>query len=88
MSARLGIGELVIDVPNSVRVVVRGHAGAGSVSVFGDENNGGWPEDVTRTAPGTQSGVLYVDARVGAGNIQVHRYEPGGVETLLGGSDQ
>ena len=83
VAARLGIGELTIEVPTTVRVVVHGHAGAGSVRVFGG-GNGGWPENVTRAAPGTQPGELDIDARVGAGDIQVRRFEPGGVETLLG----
>jgi phage shock protein PspC (stress-responsive transcriptional regulator) len=87
VTARLGIGELTIDVPSTVRVVVHGHAGAGSVRVFGS-GDGGWPENATRTAPGTKTGELDIDARVGAGDIQVRRYEPGGVETLLGGTNQ
>ena len=86
VKARLGIGELAIDVPNTVRVVVHGHAGAGSVRVFGG-GNGGWPENVTRAAPGARAGELDIDARVGAGDIQVRRFEPGGVETLLGGTN-
>jgi hypothetical protein len=87
MEVRLGIGELTIDVPSSVRVVVHGHAGAGSVRLFGG-SDGGWPESLTRTASGTESGELDLDARVGAGDIHVRRIGPDGAETLIGGTDR
>ena len=88
VKTRLGIGEMVIDVPSSVRVVVTGHAGAGAVQLFGGDAGGGFPQNATRSAPGTQPGELDIDARVGAGDLQVRRFEPGGVETLLGGPNQ
>jgi phage shock protein PspC (stress-responsive transcriptional regulator) len=83
--ARLGIGEMVIDVPSTVQVVVRAHAGAGSITLFGSTDNGGWPADQTRTSPGTRSGVLYLDLRVGAGHVEVRRFDPTGGEIILPG---
>jgi phage shock protein PspC (stress-responsive transcriptional regulator) len=82
VKARLGIGEMIVDVPSTVRVVVHAHAGAGSVRLFGG-NEGGWPESQTRVAPGTGAGELDLDLRVGAGDIQVRRFDALGAETLL-----
>jgi hypothetical protein len=80
--AQLGIGEMIVDVPSTVRVVVHAHAGAGSVRIFGG-NEGGWPERQTRAAPGTGKGELDLDLRVGAGDIQVRRFDALGAETLF-----
>jgi predicted membrane protein len=82
VDAQTGIGHLVVFVPSSVRVEVRAHAGAGSVNLYGHDD-GGWPEDSQRAVAGTGAGVLQLDLRVGAGQVQVRRFEPGGVETVL-----
>ena len=82
VAVRLGIGEMIVDVPSTVRVVVHAHAGAGSVRLFGG-NDGGWPESRTSVAPGTGRGELDLDLRVGAGDIQVRRFDALGAETLL-----
>ncbi|MDQ1380844.1 MAG: hypothetical protein QOJ71_1563, partial [Actinomycetota bacterium] len=82
VDAQTGIGHLVVFVPSSVRVEVRAHAGAGSVMLYGHEN-GGWPEDVQRAVAGSGPGALRLDLRVGAGQVEVRRFEPGGVETIL-----
>ena len=86
VKARLGIGEMIIDVPSTVRVVVHAHAGAGSVRLFGG-NEGGWPESQTRVAPGTGAGELDLDLRGGAGDIQVRRFDAFGAETLIRGAN-
>ncbi len=83
VDAQTGIGELVVFVPSSVRVEVRAHAGAGSLMLFGREE-GGWPENDQRAVAGSGPGVLQLDLRVGAGQVRVRRFEPGGVETILG----
>jgi phage shock protein PspC (stress-responsive transcriptional regulator)/predicted membrane protein len=87
VDARTGIGELLVLVPSSVRVEVHAHAGAGSVRLFGLET-GGWPENEERAVAGTSTGVLRLDLRVGAGEVRVRRYEPGGIETILGDNNQ
>jgi phage shock protein PspC (stress-responsive transcriptional regulator)/predicted membrane protein len=83
VDAQNGIGELLVLVPSSVRVEVHAHAGAGSVRVFGREA-GGWPENDERAIDGTGSGVLQLNLRVGAGEVNVRRFEPGGIETTVG----
>jgi hypothetical protein len=85
VSARLGLGQLLVQVPSSVRVEVTAHAGAGSLMLFGREHSG-WPANDTRVVAGTGSGVLRLDLRVGAGQVRVQRFEPGGFETILGGN--
>jgi len=85
VSAELGVGQLLVQVPSSVRVEVTAHAGAGSLMLFGQQH-GGWPAKQTRTVAGTGSGVLRLDLRVGAGQVRVQRFEPGGFETILGGN--
>jgi predicted membrane protein len=85
VSARLGIGQVLVQVPSSVRVEVTAHAGAGSLMLFGRQESG-WPANDTRTVAGTGTGVLKLDLRVGAGQVRVQRFEPGGFETILGGN--
>jgi phage shock protein PspC (stress-responsive transcriptional regulator)/predicted membrane protein len=83
VDAQNGIGELLVLVPSSVRVEVHAHAGAGSVRVFGREG-GGWPENDERAIDGSGSGVLQLNLRVGAGEVNVRRFESGGIETTVG----
>jgi phage shock protein PspC (stress-responsive transcriptional regulator)/predicted membrane protein len=85
VDAQVGVGELLVLVPSSVRVEVHAHAGAGSVRLFGTEA-GGWPENADRAVAGsgTGAGVLQLNLRAGAGEVRVRRYEPGGIETILG----
>jgi len=85
LRAQLGIGNLVVDVPSTVRVVVSAHAGAGAVLLFGGDE-GGWPAQQTRTVVGTGAGELDLDLRVGAGAVQVHRFDPNGAETIFQGT--
>ena len=83
VDAQTGIGELVVFVPSSVRVEVHAHAGAGSLMLFGREE-GGWPANDQRAVAGSGPGVLQLDLRVGAGQVRVRRFEPGGIETISG----
>jgi len=83
VDAQDGIGELLVLVPSSVRVEVHAHAGAGAVRMFGRES-GGWPENDERAIDGTGAGVLQLNLRVGAGEVNVRRFEPGDIETTVG----
>ena len=83
VDVRDGVGHILVMVPNSVRVEVHAHAGAGSLNLFGHEQ-GGWPADATRAVDGTGPGVLRLDLRAGAGNVEVRRFEPDGAETIVG----
>jgi len=75
VTASVGIGQLVIQVPSDVALVVRGRAGAGDVTVLG-VNESGLDVD-QRIAPTglvpNQRGTLSMDLSVGLGQIQVTR---------------
>jgi phage shock protein PspC (stress-responsive transcriptional regulator) len=72
--ARVGIGDLVIRVPQGVTVDADARSGAGEVQLFGRHSDG---LDVTRTTArdiGTLGGgTLHVDADVGLGRVVVVR---------------
>jgi phage shock protein PspC (stress-responsive transcriptional regulator) len=71
--ARVGMGDLVIRVPQGVTVDADARSGAGQVELFGRHADG---LDVTRTTArsiGTSGGMLHVDADVGLGRVVVVR---------------
>ena len=73
MRARVGMGDLVIRVPQGVTVDADARSGAGEVELFGHQSDG---LDVTRTTTtdvGTGGGTLHLDADVGLGRIVVVR---------------
>jgi phage shock protein PspC (stress-responsive transcriptional regulator)/predicted membrane protein len=85
VNASVGIGRLQVNVPSSARIEVDAHTGAGSILLFGRHDDG-WHRDVIRSVDGDPGagGVLHLKLRVGAGEIDVHRFQPGGIETLIG----
>jgi predicted membrane protein len=75
VTASVGIGHTVVDVPPNVKVVVRGRAGTGSVEIDGNQE-GGTHEDRTLVmlASGTPTpGEIDLDLRVGIGEVTVVR---------------
>ncbi|MCW3016764.1 MAG: phage shock protein PspC [Solirubrobacterales bacterium] len=71
VDADIGFGQIVVRVPEGVRVELHGHASAGDVEIFGRDDNG---LDARRTEvlPGTDPGrVLRVDAHAGFGQVRV-----------------
>lgn len=73
VKATLGIGDLLVRVPDTVTVQVDARAGAGQVSLFGTTDDGTSVHDRT-TDPGTEAArVLVLDARVGLGQVEVQR---------------
>ena len=85
VEATVAIGRLEVDVPSTVRIEIDAHAGAGSLQLFG-RGPGGWGVHDGRAVAGDGPGVLHLKLRVGAGEIDVHRFEPNGAETLLEGT--
>lgn len=68
VKARLGIGELKVIVPTNASVVVDAHAKVGDLYVLNRHDDG--RNAVVHTGGGT---ILYLDARVGAGRVDVVR---------------
>lgn len=75
VSASVGVGKLVIDVPASVAVSIDASSTTGDVTVFGASRSGlSVSQSIaapSSTAPSQPS--LVVDARVGIGNVVIRR---------------
>ena len=72
VAATVGIGRLLVRVPDDVRLVVRGRADVGSVHLLGDERGKCCPSNEHLVQPGRPgSGTLVLDVRVGVGAVDV-----------------
>ena len=72
--AKVGIGELVVTVPEDAALVIDAHTGLGRVDVLGREDDGaGAHERVIAPGATADSPVLELDADVAIGNLEVRR---------------
>jgi len=70
--ARVGVGQLIVELPSDRLAVVRGHAGMGQVTIFGESDGGfGVDKDVTPSAPADEPIVFSLDLSVGIGEVLV-----------------
>ncbi|HEV8622604.1 MAG TPA: hypothetical protein VGR33_06905 [Actinomycetota bacterium] len=70
--ARVGVGQLIVELPSDQLAVVRGHAGMGQVTIFGQSDGGfGVDKFVTPIAPTGQPVVFSLDLSVGIGEVLV-----------------
>jgi hypothetical protein len=70
--ARVGVGQLIVELPSDQLAAVRGHAGMGQVTIFGESDEGfGVDKDVTPSAPFHQPIVFSLDLSVGIGEVLV-----------------
>jgi hypothetical protein len=81
VDASVGFGQLLVDVPAGVRVVVHARVSAGNVDLFGHTEDGLHIDTEQRVA-GTGQGSLRLDLRVGAGEIVVRRFDRTRTEIL------
>ena len=72
VEARVGVGELVVELPDGVSVEVMASAGLGEVQVLGQQE-GGFGSRVDAVGLGGGDRRLQVDARVGLGQVRVER---------------
>jgi phage shock protein PspC (stress-responsive transcriptional regulator) len=77
LTATVGIGHLVVEVPTGTAVSVSAHSGLGDVQVFG-VNTGGYSTHQSAQLSGTRSDPamaahLVLDAETGVGQVQVLR---------------
>ncbi len=70
--ARVGVGQLIVELPSDQLAVVRGHAGMGQVTIFGQSDEGfGVAKDITPSAPFHQPIVFSLDLSEGIGEVRV-----------------
>ncbi len=69
----LGIGNLIVRVPDAVTVEVDGRASAGDVRLLGHQDNGTHVHDRVVESGTQPKRVLVLDARVGLGELKVTR---------------
>jgi hypothetical protein len=72
VEARLGVGELVVELPDGVTVEVAAGSGLGEVQVLGQQE-GGFGSRIDTTEGDGGDRRLRVDARVGLGQVRVER---------------
>jgi hypothetical protein len=73
VTASVGMGELVVRVPEGMKVDIRATAGMGDLSVFGSERSGVAPA-LNYRSPGRADGdVLELQLSVGMGTVEVRR---------------
>jgi hypothetical protein len=69
LQARVGVGELIVIVPEEAPIRVEAHSGLGNVQVFGQEE-GGVDAEITTPAPVDGSAITLV-ATVGIGEVRI-----------------
>jgi Cell wall-active antibiotics response 4TMS YvqF len=72
VAARLGVGELVVELPDGVSVEVVASSGLGEVQVLGQQE-GGFASRIDATSEAGGDRRLRLDARVGLGQVRVVR---------------
>jgi predicted membrane protein len=72
IEADVGLGELLIIVPDDVAVDVEARSGAGEVRIFGERSDGIDVQDEFRSS-GSARDVLVIDAGVFMGQVEVRR---------------
>jgi hypothetical protein len=70
VTASVGVGQLVVDVPSRAVVDVEAHSGIGDV-VYGASGPSGFAAPITAFGPARPQ--LIIDAQVGIGQIQLQR---------------
>ena len=74
VDVKLGIGEVIVTVPEGVALEIDARAGAGEVDVFGHRDDGaGAHERLTVSGSTADAPVLKLDADVALGSLQVRR---------------
>jgi phage shock protein PspC (stress-responsive transcriptional regulator)/uncharacterized membrane protein len=77
LTATVGIGHLVVDLPAGPAVSVKAHAGVGDVQMFGQDYRGISPDRTAQAAANSTNGAngarIVLDAETGVGQVQVFR---------------
>jgi phage shock protein PspC (stress-responsive transcriptional regulator) len=73
VKVQLGVGDLIVRVPDDITVEVDARAGAGQVTLFGQADDGRGVHVRTTDVGTDRLRVLVLDARVGLGHLEVQR---------------
>jgi hypothetical protein len=70
--ARVGVGQLIVELSSDQLAVVRGHAGMGQVTIFGQSDEGfGVDKDVAPSVPAGEPIPFSLELSVGIGEVSV-----------------
>jgi hypothetical protein len=70
--ARVGVGQLIVELSSDQLAVVRGHAGMGQVTIFGQSDEGfGVDKDVAPSVPAGEAIPFSLELSVGIGEVSV-----------------
>jgi hypothetical protein len=70
--ARVGVGQLIVELPSDQSAVVRGHAGVGQVTIFDQSDQGfGVDKDVRPSVPAGEPITFSLELSVGIGEVRV-----------------
>jgi hypothetical protein len=72
IDAKLGIGDLLVLVPEDADVTVDAHVGAGNIDALGQQEDG-LDVDLDEEFPGVGEREIALELEVGIGNIRVER---------------
>jgi hypothetical protein len=72
VKVNVGVGEALVHVPGSMCVATDASVGVGDANLY-DRGESGFDVDVAEAAPTATSGVLHLEADVGAGHLQIMR---------------
>jgi len=72
VEAKLGIGDLLVLVPEDADVTVDAHVGAGNIDVLGQQQDG-LDVDLDEEFPGLGESEVALELEVGLGNLRVRR---------------
>lgn len=73
VTASVGLGRLRVIVPRDLDVTVHGRAGAGNVTLFGDDHAGRRVDRQVTDPSVASTGSITLDLRVGVGHVEVDR---------------
>jgi hypothetical protein len=70
--ARVGVGQLIVELSSNQPALVGGHAGMGQVTIFGQSDEGfGVDKDVAPSVPTGQPIPFSLELSVGIGEVRV-----------------
>ena len=72
LSGRVGVGELVVEVPGGVTIEAHARAGLGDVQVLGEQASGIGADRSVGVAGSDDRGTLLLDLSVGLGSVKVN----------------